>query len=45
MKDERLVLKSAGSHRSAPEQFRNYVDLEVRDEFCGCFTICPSFLD
>jgi hypothetical protein len=36
MKDERLVLKFAGCHADPPaEQFRDYVDLEVRDESAG----------
>jgi len=45
MKDERLVLKSAGSHADpTAEQFRDYVDLKVRDESGGCFTICRASL-
>jgi hypothetical protein len=36
MKDGRLVLKSADGHADPPaEQFRDYVDLRVRDEPAG----------
>ena len=44
MKDERLVPKSAGCHADPPvEQFRDCVDLEVRDESAGASRFVPPF--
>lgn len=47
MNDDRLVLKSAGCHADPlAEQFRDYVDLVVRDESPGASRfILPPWTD